>query len=37
MNETYVVYDRIPTPTTTIAAELKKKGLIKWQRQCEST
>jgi hypothetical protein len=33
--ERNIVYDRIPT--TTVATELKMKGLIKWQRQWEST
>ena len=34
-DERNTVYDRIPT--TTFATELKMEGLIKWQRQWEST
>jgi hypothetical protein len=34
-DERNIVYDRIPK--TTLATELKMKGLIKWQRQWEST
>jgi hypothetical protein len=33
--ELKVVYNRIPI--TTVATELKKEGLAKWQRQWEST
>jgi ribonuclease HI len=34
-DEHNIVYDRIPT--TTAATELKKEGIIKWQRQWERT
>jgi ribonuclease HI len=33
--ELNIVYNRLPI--TTIATELKKEGIIKWQRQWEST
>jgi hypothetical protein len=35
VDEQNVVYDGIPT--TTVATKIKMKGLIKWQRQWDST
>jgi len=34
-DEQNIVYDR--KPETTAASELKKEGIVKWQRQWEST
>jgi hypothetical protein len=34
-DEQNIVYDRIPT--TTVATDIKMKGLIKWQRQWDGT
>jgi chitinase len=35
VDEQNIVYDRIPT--TTVATEIKMKGLVKWQTQWDST